>query len=101
MIDLQKIPKLVKRLKNMKPGDFSFTSSTQLSKADKITHDIYRAAKNPEIRKMVKNISQDTCGLKRCKVVRGISIEIEFPDAHRGLYKSMKWYKVMKEFYGE
>ena len=101
LIDLQKIPKLVKKLSKLTVDDFNFTNSTMLSKADKVTHDIYKSVKHPEIKKLVKEISKDTCGLKHCKVARGISIETEFPDAHRGLYKSMKWYKQMKAFYGE
>lgn len=104
MIDLQKIPKLVKALKETVRlhgyDAFKFVKETQLSNADKVTHDLYKSVKDPHIKKLIREISKETCGLKHCKVARGVSIEKEFPDAHRGLYKSLKWYKEMKEFYG-
>jgi len=104
MIDLQKVHKLVEELQNLaydKDTAFAFVKDTQLSKADPVTHDLYRSVKDSHVKTLIKEISKDTCGLNKCKVARGVSIEKEFPDAHRGLYKSMKWYKKMKHFYGE
>jgi len=96
LIDLQKVPRFVKELKKVGPSMLKFDKTTQLHKADPTTHDIWRASTHSHLRKMIKAVSRETCGLKHCKVARGISIEIEFPDAHRGLYKKTRWYKEMK-----
>ncbi len=101
LIDLQKIPALVRKLTKLNHEDFVFTRETQLSRADAITHDLYQTVKDSNIKRMVKHISKDTCGLQKCKVAQGISFEKSFPDAHRGLYKSMQWYKAMSHFYEE
>jgi hypothetical protein len=96
LFDIRKIPKFVQELKHVGPQMLRFSKETQLSAADKVTHDLWRASTDPYLKSLIKDIVKDTCGLKHCKVARGMSIEITYPDAHLGLFKSTRWYKEMK-----
>lgn len=96
LFDLSKIPAFVRELKRVGPLMLKFSGKTQLSRSDKVTHDLWRSAVDPHLKSMIKEVSKDTCGLQHCKVAQGMSIEIDFPDAHLGLFKSLEWYKEMK-----
>jgi len=97
VFDMDKIPPFVKELKKgLLRGDFVFDKSSTVVKEDSM-HDLYRAAQTPHLKKMIKDISKHACGLNKCKVVRGLSIDIDLPVMHVPIYKRMLWYGEMKD----
>lgn len=97
VFEMDKIPRFVKELKKaLIRGEFKFDRSTTVVKADSM-HDLYKAARTSYMKNMIKDISKHACNLSKCKVVRGLSIDIALPEMHLPIYKKMLWYGEMKD----
>lgn len=98
VFNIRKIPKFVEKdLRNaIRNEQLIFDDDTVVVKEDSM-YDLYRSARDPELRKKIKQIGYHGCGASKCKIIRGMSIDIDLPELHVPIYQKMKWYNVMKD----
>jgi len=98
VFNLRKIPRFVEHdLKAaIRNERLKFDKSSVVVQEDYM-YDLYRSAKDQSFKNKIKAISYHACGTHKCKVVRGLSIDIRLPELHVPIYKKMRWYNVMKE----
>lgn len=97
VFDLQKIPAFVDSLKDaILKEQFKFDKNSVVVKEDSM-YDLYKACTSPELKKKMNDICKHACGMHKCKYVRGMSIDIDLPELHVPIYKTMAWYGKMKD----
>ena len=103
VFDLKKVPPLIKKLADVFQVDkidkyFEFIEKNQIDPADNTTFDLYRACKDPVLKKQIEDIHIHSCNIDACRTTKGISIDLYVPHKYRYAFQQMQWYKNLKNF---
>jgi hypothetical protein len=96
LLDVQKIPALVKRVRlAAKNNELIFDKNSVVNKKEDL-YDLYSSACEEGLKKQIQQVSQNTCNINNCHKIKGVTIDIELPALHLKIYKKMLWFQTMK-----
>jgi hypothetical protein len=91
VFDMDFIPELIERfIFAIKNNGVEFNKNSLVVKEDSM-HDLWRATKDTVLKNIIEKTCKYACGLSKCKIVRGMTVDTRLPELRHKIYRHMIW----------